>query len=183
MNKASLIIIGLLVLVNIQLVDACSCAQLSLDEYINEADLIFVGKATRISKPFITIDPTEAVKVSLDVTRAYKGDVGKEITIETPQDSASCGYSFEEGGEYLVYGTKENGITSTNLCSGTKNLRDADVDLSKLNVNFNDNQTSPQNIDLSGVIVLGILILVVALLVIAEMYIVSWFKNKKKRRK
>lgn len=52
----------------------------------------------------------------------WKGTLGEDIAIRTLQTDAECGYSFEVGGEYLVYALLEDGALYTSICSRTNRL-------------------------------------------------------------
>jgi hypothetical protein len=46
----------------------------------------------------------------------FKGAARKKtVTIFTPQSSASCGYTFEEGKEYVIYGTPQSNLHASFL--------------------------------------------------------------------
>jgi hypothetical protein len=58
--------------------------------------------------------------VRFRVTKVYKGQVDRRVTVVTASNSAACGCSFREGGTYTVFGRRRGEPFSTNLCSGTK---------------------------------------------------------------
>jgi hypothetical protein len=62
--------------------------------------------------------------------QVWKGQLTKEVIINTPDNSAACGYSFEMGKSYLVFahGTKGK-ILRTGLCSGNRPLETAGEEL------------------------------------------------------
>ena len=73
-----------------------------------------------------SLDPTT---VRFEVDSVWKGPVDETISLETARSGASCGYTFTEGLEYLVY--SRDGET-VNLCSRTKPLFDAAEDMAAL---------------------------------------------------
>lgn len=87
------------------LVSACSCltpTDESKDEALKNASFIFRGKVVSANesdegKPF------NNTKIRFDVSRAWKGVEKNEIVINTPLESAACGYSFKMNETYLVY--------------------------------------------------------------------------------
>lgn len=126
-------IIGILSFQAPQQAHACSCAMPgSTQESIDETDVIFSG----------TVEDVRAsgawrFDVSMTVDRGWKGleaSERAELTVSTAKDSAGCGYAFEEGEEYLVYGYRdeESGDLSVGLCSATKPLDQADEDVALL---------------------------------------------------
>jgi hypothetical protein len=64
------------------------------------------------------------------VSRAFKGLEGeREITVRANRNITACGYQLEVGQSYLVYAQRLRGNLYTGLCSGTKRVEDAKVDL------------------------------------------------------
>ena len=186
MKKLFLIFVVVLslFLLNLDFATACSCIEQSVSQQIAQSEFIFIGKVTKINRPIFTLDSSDPIKVTLDVSKGFKGSFGDSIAVLTTQDSASCGYSFEENGEYLVYATSENGNLNTNLCTGTKRLDEANEDLAELNlISPSDNNQENPKMVLSQVLVLGVLILIVAFLIIAEIHIVSWIKQRRNKKK
>lgn len=112
---------------------ACSCAMPgTTQESIDNTDVIFSG----------TVDDVRAdgqlqFGVTMTVDEGWKGleaSERSEVTVYTAKDSAACGYAFEEGEEYLVYGYRdeETGDVRVGLCSATKTLDQADEDVALL---------------------------------------------------
>lgn len=122
-------------------VSACSCiaGQTTQDNFDNSA-AVFVGTVTEVvDGGTITMMNT----VEFDVSRSWKGSVGAEITVATAQDSAACGFNFEEGQEYLVYAYESEGTMETGLCSGTASVADAMSAIAELN-EITDGTNVPQ---------------------------------------
>jgi len=122
---------------------ACSCAPPPPPkEALGKASAVFSGKVVRMEKPKPRqgagpIRPTQAfgkVKVVIQVSRVWKGDLGKEVTLTTNASSAACGYGFRPDEVYLIYCHGEKHALSTNLCTRTKPLADAGEDLTELGV-------------------------------------------------
>ena len=66
--------------------------------------------------------------VKLTVQTTWKGTGTSEITIKTALDSAMCGYSFEDGKEYLVYAHGTAADLNVGNCSRTASMSEnADV--------------------------------------------------------
>ena len=145
-------IIALLCLISIKAF-ACSCNEITTIEAINSAQIVIKGKV--ISK-IVTHDLSDLsiVKTSdttninylmtqrllmavvkIKVSKRYKGKtIPDTITVITPNNSASCGFNFVIGNEYIVYATNYDSIFRsskferkskdmntywTNLCSRT----------------------------------------------------------------
>lgn len=122
-------IAGLALVAGLSLSDAalaCSCivtpdAQVARDG----SDAVFSGTVTGIART------GRMLKVTIQVDRAWKGVQCGEVTLETAADGATCGFGFEEGKSYLVYAAEENGLT-TNLCTRTRSIDQADEDVGAL---------------------------------------------------
>jgi hypothetical protein len=52
---------------------------------------------------------TQQLVVRFRVTKAYSGNPGSEVAVQTGMGGGDCGYHFEPGHTYLVYGHKSNG--------------------------------------------------------------------------
>jgi protocatechuate 3,4-dioxygenase beta subunit len=88
-------------------------------------DAIFTAKV--LSSQMVTVPSgnsgfpagMQQVMVRLSVSRAYRGDIGGEVYVQTGAGGGDCGYPFEIGGSYLVFGDVVNGVIHTSICSGT----------------------------------------------------------------
>lgn len=117
---------------NTRCVFACSCIMPGTpQEEITRSDAVFSGKVTQLT-PAKALDGTEAIKVSFEVGQVWKGQIPQELLVETSSSSASCGYNFESGKEYLVYAYSNEGQLSVNLCSRTALLADSQQDVTAL---------------------------------------------------
>jgi len=129
----SLFIVGLLSFNAPEQAHACSCAMpRSTQESIDTTDVIFSGTVEDVR-----MSGEWEFEVSMTVDEDWKGletSERGELTVYTAKDSAACGYAFEEGEEYLVYGYRdeESGEVSVGLCSATKPLDQAEEDLALL---------------------------------------------------
>jgi hypothetical protein len=125
---------------------ACSCLQPGTPiAELNRSDAVFAGTVVAIdgpsglptlttSFPFIAFQNSSAdpVSVTFDVSDVWKGPAYRQISLVTPRDSASCGYSFQIGETYLVYATNQGAELTTNLCSRTNSISQAQSDLAAL---------------------------------------------------
>jgi len=93
---------------------ACTCAPASPEEHADYARVVFTGRVRTIERE--EFEHT----VRFRVTKVYKGEVDRRVTVVTASDSAACGCSFREGSKYTVFGRRRSEPYSTNLCSGTK---------------------------------------------------------------
>jgi len=124
---------------------ACSCAPQTVEQAKHAAAAIFEGRVTRID------DPDGQPKVHFQVVRSFKGPSHESTDVHTANNSAACGYAFEQGQSYLVYASDEDGSLFTGLCSRTQPIADASEDLAVLGLGVtpfdpgpgSDQQTPP----------------------------------------
>jgi hypothetical protein len=74
----------------------------------------------------------DPVRVTFALTKTWKGANQANLEVITPASSASCGFEFVQGQEYLVYAQEAEGQLQTNLCSRTTQLAQAGADLTAL---------------------------------------------------
>jgi hypothetical protein len=135
MKKIFLIAASVLVL-NSHPASACSCLPTTPQQSFKNSGTVFAGRVIDV------VDPSErrpevsrpllGFKVIFEVSQVWKGKVEKQQVVLTSSSSASCGYSFEKGKEYLVYASTQGTQLETGLCSGTKPLANARPDLAVL---------------------------------------------------
>jgi preprotein translocase subunit SecG len=172
MKKIVLIlIIFTIFMLNVIIVSACSCMQPEPPlSSLDQSTAVFSGKVTEIKNAFTfesligigsSRDPKE---VTIEVSKVWKGSDYKTIIIETAMSSASCGYPFKVGEEYVVYAYGEEGKLTASLCSRTRLLRDADVDFAELGEGKVPSiEGSNKTFDLSGYLII-FLVLVIGLI-------------------
>lgn len=108
---------------------ACSCiAPPPPQEARDQSAAVFAGTVKNINVPEgEIISSADPVGITFDVSDVWKGEVSETQIITTPRDSASCGYAFEMGMDYLVYAYEGEDGLQTHLCSRTT-LLTADVE-------------------------------------------------------
>ncbi len=93
---------------------------------------MFSGEVTQISGP----DSDDYLEVRIDVTTSWKGVDHQAMRVGTSAYGDACGYSFSEGGEYLIYASDNDARIGpdviTGVCSRTAPLAGADDDLQVL---------------------------------------------------
>ena len=115
---------------------ACSCVPPgSPSEELARSTAVFSGKVIDVVE--VPIDSGDfglfpMFEVTVKVSRVWKGPLRRTLVITTPMSSASCGYHFEEGQEYLIYVDEFEDRLTVFLCSRTQLLSAADEDLSVL---------------------------------------------------
>jgi hypothetical protein len=115
---------------------ACSCLPTTPQQSLKNSGTVFAGKVIdvvdeakmhpEVSRPLL------GFKVTFEVSNVWKGQANRQFVVRTSDSSASCGYSFEKGKEYLVYASNQGSQLETGLCSGTKPLANARPDLAVL---------------------------------------------------
>jgi hypothetical protein len=73
-----------------------------------------------------------SVRVTMEVTRVWKGEPGAEALIRTNDSSAACGRNFDVGTAYLVYAYRDDAGLADNLCTRTMMASEAEEDFAAL---------------------------------------------------
>ncbi|MFF3923572.1 hypothetical protein [Paenibacillus lactis] len=171
--------------VNLPKASACSCAEPpTIAESLELKTAIFAGKVTSISGPppfrLFSSGP-DPVTVTLEVSKVWKGELGKKTTISTAMSSESCGYDrFSVADEYLIFAYRESGNLETGICEGTKLLSSAANELKELGSGYppvdgqslGDPASSHRSTLVRGSIAVLVLILVLGI----------YFYRKKRKR-
>ena len=114
---------------------ACSCVQPGTpSEELARSTLVFAGEVLSVNqyRPPLGIERLSTYgpsTVEFEMRALWKGDWSGTLTLETAMYGASCGYSFTEGQEYLVYSSDGENVS---LCSRTQVLGAAQADLAEL---------------------------------------------------
>lgn len=106
---------------------ACSCLDMTNDEAVKRADVVFSGKVIAYQKP-IKASPSMGIDLitwTFEVHNAFKGKVAKQQKVISPVDEGVCGVRLKVGERYKVYAKRRNNSLETNLCSGTQQLADS----------------------------------------------------------
>jgi len=107
-----------------------SCSCITADDAITEmkaVDMVFIGKVIKIDEL-----PSYKYKTKFQVIKSYKGTMEDTVEIVHFWPGPSCGISFENDTEYLVYASFWEGELSTNKCRRTRLLSEAKEDLGLL---------------------------------------------------
>jgi len=130
---------------------ACSCAgPIEPERAFADASIVFEGKVVSVSDNYTLLRrAADAVSeklghppkyedyegnygftVTFDVTRMWRGGGQRRIRIITGRGGGDCGYRFEQGKTYLVYGHCDAaGTCGTSICSRTGRIADRASDL------------------------------------------------------
>jgi hypothetical protein len=122
---------------------ACSCVPPEPPAVVlARADAVFLGKVTQIDDPQwlarivpwlpVTYSSADPVYAHFDVSDSWKGVSTTTVQVETAASSASCGFAFEVGKQYIVYAYDSAGKLMTGLCTRTTEAALAAADLAYL---------------------------------------------------
>jgi hypothetical protein len=102
---------------------ACSCAvNLTPADAAARADVVFTGVVTslKVSHPNAPITSSmDPVDVGFQVEGVFKGSVVANQQVRTAASDASCGFPFEAGQRYTVFGQRQGTTVTVDLCHGT----------------------------------------------------------------
>lgn len=115
---------------------ACSCVIPGPPEAeLARSVAVFSGIVVDRHEPGgLLVSSADPVRVTFEVYAVWKGPAYSTITITTARSGASCGYTFEEGQEYLVYAHGSTDSLMVSSCSRTMPLAAAEEDLRVLGV-------------------------------------------------
>lgn len=117
-------------------VRACSCAApATAEEALERASAAFSGEVTRVRQPLLDrlgLTDTGEHEVRFRVIRAWKGVNTSEVVVRTRLTGEACGYPFVPGGAYLVFVREILPGVETGICTGTRDLADADEEVRAL---------------------------------------------------
>ncbi|HEX8681188.1 MAG TPA: hypothetical protein VF707_02670 [Ardenticatenaceae bacterium] len=114
---------------------ACSCMMPSPpEEALEQAAVVFAGQLVEAEAAPAggMVSTADLIPYTFEVSQVWKGEVHSTITIGSAMSSASCGYEFAVGEEYIVYGFEGEGVLQTGLCTRTAPLASAEEDLTAL---------------------------------------------------
>lgn len=100
---------------------ACSCAQLTPRERVDQAVAVFTGTATEV-RLIERFTGGGKVTATLRTDLVYKGEPEAAFEVSTRAQGPACGYRFVEGTRYLIFAGRQDGELTTTLCSGNVEL-------------------------------------------------------------
>ena len=119
---------------------ACKCAQPGTpSEELEKFSAVFAGRVVSVQHSYdpnaTSVSPEDRTTVGFEVSTVWKGLVHEEMYITTPPTGGSCGFTFIEGEEYIVYGydsAHADGGYTVGICSRTALLDRAQADIDAL---------------------------------------------------
>jgi hypothetical protein len=128
----TLALVALASVVNPTCVFACRCRPPgSPADALASATSVFSGRVTALAGAVDSGGP-DPVQATFAVTGVWKGADQPTLVVVTPASSASCGFAFAQGQEYLVYASEVDGRLQTIACSRTAPIAVAGEDLAAL---------------------------------------------------
>ena len=118
-------------------VHACKCAVPGPpSEEFEKFSAVFAGKVVSVQHSFdpnaASLSPGDRTTVGFEVSTVWKGTVREDMYVTTPPTGGSCGFSFVEGEEYIVYAHDspyDVGGYAVSICSRTALLGQAQADI------------------------------------------------------
>ena len=116
---------------------ACKCAEPGPpSEEMEKFAVVFAGRVVSIEHSFdpnaATVSPDDRTTVGLEVSTVWKGAVHEDMHVTTPPTGGSCGFTFTEGEEYILYAhdsAYDDGGYTVIICSRTALLAQAQADI------------------------------------------------------
>ena len=91
---------------------ACKCAVPgNPSEELEKFSAVFAGRVVSVQHSFdpdagsVVREAEDRTTVGFEVSVVWKGNVHEDMYITTPPTGGSCGFTFVEGEEYIVYAT------------------------------------------------------------------------------
>ncbi len=119
---------------------ACKCAEPSSpSEELEKSAAVFAGRVVSVRHSYdpdaVSHSPEDRTTVRFEVSTVWKGAVNESMYVTTPPTGGSCGFTFIEGEEYIVYGRDSSygdGGYTVGICGRTALLGQAQADLDAL---------------------------------------------------
>jgi len=138
MRPAKLILVYAVLsyLLGVELGYACTCmAPRTVEEALGKSSAVFIGRVTRIYRPVLDklgLTETYGYRVKFEIKKRWKGPSSKTLVVTTRLSGEACGYPFEENKEYLVYVVNQPADIQTGICTGTKDVAGAELEIEQL---------------------------------------------------
>ena len=125
---------------NPEQVYACKCAQPGTpSEELEKFSAVFAGRVVSVRHSYdpdaASVSPEDRSTVGFEVSAVWKGTVHEDMYVTTPPTGGSCGFTFIEGEEYIVYAydsAHADGGYTVGICSRTALLDQAQADIDAL---------------------------------------------------
>lgn len=122
-----LLIFSLAILLSANIATACRCAQPPPTPHAYAgATVVFIGNVVEIKEVGF------GKVITLRVIETFKGATAKTLTLNTGSGGGDCGFPFMITQSYLVYAHGTANDLGTNICSRSKSVANASLELSEL---------------------------------------------------
>jgi hypothetical protein len=115
---------------------ACVCMPpRTVEEAIGKSSAVFIGTVTEIYRPFLArigLTKSYDYRVRFEITKRWKGPVSKSMVVTTRLSTESCGFPFKVEREYLVYVVDQPPDIQAGICTGTKDIAEAEPEIQQL---------------------------------------------------
>ena len=115
---------------------ACTCmAPATAAEALQKSSAVFRGRVVAIYRSWfdrVGITNTAGYRVQFEITKQWKGAPSTSAVVITRLSGEACGFPFEQNKEYLVYVVTEPKDIQTGICTGTKNIAEAEQEMKQL---------------------------------------------------
>ena len=116
---------------------ACKCAVPgNPSEELDKFSAVFAGRVVSVQHSYdpnaASVSPEDRTTVGFEVSAVWNGTVHEDMYITTPPTGGSCGFTFVEGEEYIVYASDswyDDGGYTVGICSRTALIGLARADL------------------------------------------------------
>ena len=116
---------------------ACSCVEPDPPaEALANSTVVFAGRVVAIRGFDIPesgiVSTADLGTIELQVSTVWKGPVQETMFVTTVRNGASCGFTFAEGEEYVIYSRSDATPPEVSLCSRTRLAANAQEDFDAL---------------------------------------------------
>jgi hypothetical protein len=95
--------------------EACTCFTDNFAQGVFEAQAVFHGRVVKVSD-----GKGHSTTATVEVTRSWKGDVGKRVTVSARPESSLCGFHFDKGAEYVFVAGGSGKKFGTSRCAKSR---------------------------------------------------------------
>ena len=115
---------------------ACTCSgPANTTAALTRSAAVFRRRVTEISRPWLDrmgLTRTSSYRVQFEILKQWKGAPVRSTVVITRLTGEACGFPFEQNKEYLVYLVTEPKDIQTGICTGTKNIAEAEQEMKEL---------------------------------------------------
>jgi hypothetical protein len=110
---------------------ACSCAEPTLHEEVEERAAIFTGKVVKLEVVGVK-EGVSTIEATVQRIRAFKGYVPETVVLTTSDGCCYCQGWYDISRTYVFFAYESEGKLATSACSRTKLIDDAKEELQYL---------------------------------------------------